>query len=125
MLTPEKGVFVFALGRKRIQAGKGFVDESGMTHDDTAVWQPIKKLLHQPAEIALSGKIIGAGEAGIECELGARGAAAKLYAETVEKQRLGCAEPPGQGLIASALANPGVGRGLFHRPQKRIAHHGK
>src|ERR1700687_3751012 len=106
MLAAEKGVFVFTLGRQRVEAFEGIVDETGMANDETAVRQPIEELLHQRAKIGLPGKIIGAGESGIACDIGARGARAKLRAEDVENQRLGRAEPPGQGLVASALADP-------------------
>jgi hypothetical protein len=34
MLAPEKSVFVLALGRQRVEADKGLVDEAGMTHDE-------------------------------------------------------------------------------------------
>src|ERR1700704_3257920 len=104
MLAAEKSVFVFALAGERIEADKGFIDETGMTHDETALGQPIEKLPHQRAEIGLLRKIIGAGESGIEGDSGARGARPKLRAQDVEKQRLGRAEPPDQRLIASALA---------------------
>src|ERR1700687_2518730 len=110
VLAAEKGVFVFALGRQRVETDEGIVDETGMAHDETAVRQPIEELSHQRAKIRLPGKIIGAGEAGIAGDTGARGARAKLRAQDVEKQRLGRAEPPGQRLVASALADPGAGR---------------
>ena len=74
------------------------------------------------AEIGLPGEIIGAGESGVEGEFGARGAPAELRAQGVENQRLRGAEPPGQRLVAAALANPGAGCGLFHRRQERVAH---
>src|SRR5712671_6137507 len=122
MLAAQKSVFVFTLDRQRVEADKGFVDESGVTHDETALRQPLEKLSHQHAEIGLPRKIIGPGETGIECDIGARGAAAKLRAQNVEKQCLGRAEPPGEGLIASTLAYPGVGGSFFHRRQKRVAH---
>src|ERR1700716_4570305 len=109
MLAGKKSVFMFALGRKRVEANQGFIDEAGMTHDETALRQPIQKLSHQGAEIGLSGKIISAGESGIEGDAGGRGAGAKLSAQEVEKQRLRRAKPLGQGLMASALADPGVG----------------
>src|SRR5882724_2808153 len=78
MLAPEKRVFVFALHRQRVEAEQGFVDEPGVTHDEAIVRKPIEKLSHQHAEIWLLRKIIGTGEAGIECDIGARGAATKL-----------------------------------------------
>src|ERR1700674_5204255 len=125
ILAPDKSVFAFALGRQRVETDKGFVDEAGMTHDEAAFRQSIEELLHQRTEIGRLRKIIGAGEAGIERDACARRAAAKLRAQHVEKQRLGSAEPPGQRLIASALADPGVGRSLLHRREKRVAHPGK
>src|SRR5216684_8791154 len=122
MLTGEKSVFALALLSQRIEAYKGFVDEAGMTHDKTALRQPSEKFSHQRAVIGLLRKIISAGESGIEGDIGPRGSGAKLRAQDIQKQRLGCAEPPGQGLLSSALANPG-GRGcLFHCRQKRVAH---
>src|SRR5229473_1032814 len=125
MLAREKSVLVLALGRQRVEAEKGFVDKARVTHDEAILRQSVEKLPHQRAEIRLWGKIISAGEGGIECDVGARGAAAKLRTQNVEKQRLGGAEPPGQRLPASALANPGVGRGFFHRRQECVAHHRK
>ena len=80
MLTPEKSVFVFALVGERIEADKGFVNETGMTHDETALRQPIEKSLHQDAEIGLLRKIISAGESGIEGDTGARGELAESRA---------------------------------------------
>ena len=68
------------------------------------------------------GKIIGAGKGGIEGDVGLRGALAKLRTQDVEHQRLGRAEPLRQRLTASALADPGAGRRLLHRLQKRVAH---
>src|SRR3981081_3466577 len=85
MLAAQKSVFVFTLDRQRIEADKGFVDETGVTHDETALRQPIEKSLHQDAEIGLLRKIISAGESGIECDIGARGAPPKLRAQNVEK----------------------------------------
>ena len=80
MLTSQKSVFVFALVGEGIEADEGFVDEAGMTHDETAFRQPIEKLSHQRAEIGGLRKILGAGESGIECDIGARGARTKLRA---------------------------------------------
>ena len=125
MLAAEKSVFMFALGRERIEADQDIVDEAGMTHDEAAFRQPIEKLLHQRAEVRRLIKIIGAGESGIERNTRARGAAAKLCAQDVENQSFGSAEPAGQRLIAPALADPGFGRSLLHRRQKRVAHPGK
>src|ERR1035437_8386057 len=105
MLAPEKSVLMFALGCKRIEADKDIVDEPRMTHDEAALRQPIEQLSHQRAEIGLLRKIISTGESGIECDTGPRGAAAKLPAQNVEEQRLGRAKSPGQGPMASALAN--------------------
>src|ERR1700759_559298 len=122
MLSLEKSVFAFALVGQRVEADKNLIDHPRMTHDDAAFRQAIEKLSHQRAEIRLPGKIIGAGEAGIECDIGARSAAAELRAQDIENQRLGRAEAPGERLMASALANPGLGRGLLHRRQKRIAY---
>ena len=85
MLAAEKSVFMFALGCKRIEADKDIVDEPRMTHDEAALRQPIEKLSHQGAEIGLLRKIISAGESGIECDIGPRGAAAKLSAQNVEE----------------------------------------
>src|SRR6266699_3228582 len=95
MLAPEKGVFMFALDRQRVEADQGFVNESRMTHDEAMFRQPVEKLPHQHAEIGLPREIIGAGESGIEGDIGARGPAAKLRAQNVEKQRLRRTEPPG------------------------------
>src|SRR5712675_1316346 len=75
ILTPEKSIFVFARVGERIEANKDFVDEAGMTHDETAIRQSIEKLSHQRAEIRGLRKIIGAGESGIERDIGARSAA--------------------------------------------------
>src|SRR6266849_10825721 len=83
MLAPEKRVFVFALDRQRIEADQGFVDEPRVTHDEAILRKPIEKLSHQHAEIGLSRKIIGTGEARIECAIGVRGAAAKLRAQKI------------------------------------------
>src|SRR4030081_2025011 len=125
MLAPKKRVFVFALDRQRVEADQGFVDEPRVTHDEAILRKLVEKLSHQHAEIGLLRKIIGTGEARIECDIGARGAATKLRAQNVEKQRLARAEPPEERRIASALANPGVGRSFFHRRQERIAHYRK
>src|SRR6266704_3151146 len=125
MLAPKKRVFVFALDRQRVEADQGFVDEPWVTHDEAILRKLIEKLSHQHAEIGLLRKIIGTGEARIECDIGARGAATKLRAQNGEKQRLGRAEPPEQRRIASALANPGVGRSFLYRRQERIAHYRK
>ena len=89
MLSLEKSVFAFALVGQRVEADKNLIDHPRMTHDDAAFRQAIEKLSHQRAEIRLPGKIIGAGEAGIECDIGARSAAAKLRAQDIENQRLG------------------------------------
>src|SRR5260370_38618013 len=120
MLTGEKGVFALALRGQRIEADQGFVDEPGMTHDKAALRLSVEKLSHQRAVIGLSREIVSAGESDIESDMGARGAGAKLRAQDIEKQRLGRAEPQGQGLVSSALANPGAGRCVFHRRQKRV-----
>ena len=85
MLAAEESVFVFALDRQRVEADQGFVDEPRVTHDEATLRQPIEKLSHQDAEIGPPRKIIGAGESRIECDIGARGAAAKLRAQDVEK----------------------------------------
>jgi len=85
MLAAEKSMFTFALDRQRVEADKGLIDETGMTHDEAAFRQPIEELSHQRAEVGPSGKIIGAGESGIEGDPGARGARAKLRAQDVEK----------------------------------------
>src|SRR6201999_1264885 len=89
VLTREKSVFMLAMDCQRVEADKGFVDKSGMTHDETTLRQPVEKFSHQGAEIGLPGKIIGAGESGIEGDIGAPGAAAELRAQDVEEQRLG------------------------------------
>src|SRR6266446_8522895 len=119
MLAPEKRVFVFALDRQRVEADQGFVDEPRVTHDEAILRKPIEKLSHQHAEIGLSRKIIGTGEAGIECDIGAQGAATKLRAQNVEKHRLGRAEPPEQRRLASGLANPRLGCSFFHRRDRK------
>src|SRR5258706_9974628 len=117
LLAAEISVFVLAMGGKRVEADQGVVDEAGMTHDETALRQPLEKLPHQGAEIRSLREIVGAGESGIERDVRPRGAAAKLRAQDVENQGFGRAEPPGQRLIASALAKPGAGRCLLSRPQ--------
>ena len=83
---------------------------------------PAKELAHQHAEIGRFRKIIGAGKGGIERDAGSRGALAELRAEDVEHQRLGRAEQLCQRLEASALADPGAGRGFLHRAQEGVAH---
>src|SRR5580700_8738368 len=111
MLAAEKSVFVFALGRERVEAEEGLLDEAGMTHDQATLRQPVEKLPHQRAEIPLLRPVVGAG--------------AKLRAQRIDNQRLGRAQPPRQRLMASALAHPGVGRSRLHRLEKRVAHPGK
>src|ERR1700723_2703205 len=122
MLSLEKSVFAFALAGQRVEADKNVIDHPRVAHDDAIFRQAIEKLSHQRAEIRLAGKIIGAREAGIEYEIGALGAGAKWRAKDIENQGLGRAEPPGQRPMASALANPGIGRGLLHRRQKGVAY---
>src|SRR6266700_2105683 len=80
MLAPKKRVFVFALDRQRVEADQGFVDEPRVTHDEAILRKLIEKLSHQHAEIGLLRKIIGTGEARIECDIGARGPATKFGA---------------------------------------------
>src|SRR6202012_5884214 len=113
MLAREKRIFAFALGRQRVEADQDVVDESGMTHHETALRQLLEKPAHQRAEIRFLRKIIGAGESGIERDAGAGGTLAKLRAQYIEDQRLGRAKPLRQRQLASALAHPGAGRGLF------------
>ena len=59
-------MFVLALRRKWVEADEGFVDESGMTHDEAVLRQLSEKLSHQHAEIGFLSKIISAGESWIE-----------------------------------------------------------
>ena len=80
IFTAKKGVLVLALDRQRVEADQDVVDESRVTHDQAVLRQPIEKLPHQHAEIGLPGKIIGAIESGIECNIGAGGALSKLRA---------------------------------------------
>ena len=115
-------MFNFALGGQRVEAYKRVVDKAGMTHDEPALRHPVEKFAHQGAEIGPPREIIGSRESGIAGDIGARGEATKLRTQEVENQRLRRAEPPGQGLIASALANPGAGRGLLHRRKEGLAH---
>ena len=74
MLTGQKSVFVFALVCQRIEADKGFIDEPRMAHHEATLRQGIEELPHQRAKLGLPGKIIGTGESGVECDIGARGA---------------------------------------------------
>src|SRR5664279_5791914 len=78
ILAAEKSVLVFALRRERIEAEKGFVDEAGMAHNETTLWQPVEKLPHQRTEIPLLRPVVGAGESRVECDIGAFGPASKL-----------------------------------------------
>src|SRR6516164_825879 len=110
LLAAEKSVFAFALPRQRIKADQDVIHQPRVTHDHATVGRALQKSLHERREIGLSGKIIGSPEARIERDLGARGAAAELRAQEVEKQGLGRAEAIEQGLIARALANPGLWR---------------
>src|SRR4029077_5566148 len=113
LLGAEKSVFAFALHCQRIEADQDVIDQARMTHDHAAIGHALKKSLHQRAEIGRSGEIVGAREARIERQPRARCAGAELRAQQVEEQRLGRAEAIEEGLIAPALANPGLRRGLF------------
>src|SRR3954447_14559733 len=113
-------MFLFPNGREWIEAAQRIVDETRVTHDHPILWQAFEKLVHQLPEIGRSRKIIGTGESRIECDSGARGAAAEFLAQDVENQRLGRSKPPRERLIASALADPGGGGSGFDGCQEGV-----
>ena len=84
---------------------------------------PSRKLPHQRAEIRLPRKIIGAGEAGIEGDAGARGAAC-------ETARSGCRAPApwaspsrrAKGWPRPPWRTQASGAACLHRGQKGVAH---
>ena len=115
-------MFLFPNGREWIEAAQGIIDETGVTHDHPILRQAFEKLVHQPPEIDRSRKIIGAGESRVECDPGARGAAAEFPAQDVENQRLGRSKPPRKRLIASALADPGAGGSGFDGRQEGVTY---
>src|SRR4051794_34399871 len=88
-IAGEIGVLAFADIRHRVEPSEDVVDEAGMTHDETAIWQAFEEMPHQLAEIGRLREIIGAGEAGIEAEARAAGTAAELRAEDIEHHGFG------------------------------------
>ena len=113
---------MFTLMGQRIEAYQGVVDKARVAHHQAAIGQAVQELLHQLGEIGLLRKIIRAGKAGVEGEVGAGGALAELVLSPSSISAFGDAEPLRQRPVASALAHPGVGRMLLDGRKKGIAH---
>src|SRR5215471_19055430 len=96
----------FARLCERVEADQHLVDKARMAHDDAAFRQSIQEIAHQRTIVYPAGIVVGAGEARVDLESGARGAALELGGEVVEEQRLRRGEPLAERLVAAGLTHP-------------------